>query len=857
MTTWDGKELPAPSGRGVLSDRFYYRGDEAAIKKFINNPMPCSVYLGLRRFGKTSVLRRVQRWVNGRVADEPLKIEGCKAYFVSTTASFANDIEEGLRDTFDGTKLFLIDDLQHLDNPWNDGERIRDSIVKAVQKLFRAAGQDFKKTRIMLCEPTNHLEWLAGVKTAGPGRLCAGPAILEAADASITNIFGHMNKLNTDEGLALLSGAPPDAGQREGALFVFEDESAALSVYNAFGGNPYFLAYAHLLLKKLEGSNFAKKSVLITDEKVGEFISKVNDGIKGTVRADGGDDNDRASLKTIYHTLSRPERLIVDLLHWYETLKGRIPNPAAEYFCDQKNIEDMKHNWKNKAVPLHRQLVDMGVADGAKGWATGLTSQPLMDVISIEHSLVGRTIMDDFDSIDRDVWQEHLNLPHPSDTFNSKVIIHHFGDLFFDSNGNNPYWDKYVEWLKVDDSLEKRRWPHFIVICGNILAGSFDKERTERFAADDEYERGLDRALKKISTVTRYLRPVSNTPSAKKSQIILVPGIMDINWKEDVTTVEDYRRKSWNIAMQSYGFGPKIRDEPDGQTIYDPAVFPIQRVAFIPFDTVGLFDVGTALGGHAIEDISFIRRQIRYKFGEEYSRFQEEYHNQNDPVQKLRRDLLLFIANEWRYVIMPERNKDPKLEPTFTWSDTDKKPWASEAGFVSDETINNMLKKTKETIIDANVNGGKVLKIAVMHHCPRQMGKGTLVEFHRAFGFRQLIGNGGVDWILHGHSPRPQQLSDVINQPGGAIPSRKLEMLGPGSMSPMRDFGVAFGAQVTEVGTPAFNEIQVTPPSRNSENTGSRDSEFRVEVRIFEWRDNETKVPTMIDGTWGHAASLP
>ncbi len=853
-------------GKAILHDSLYYRSDGEIIDDIaLRGGFSCRVFLGLRRFGKSSFLARIERWCNGvnngwdvEKIRPDYREKGVRAYFVEcmNPESIGNAITTGLNDQSDGvkTKIFLLDDIQGYAAPYNRGDDTSDADA-ALRDVFREARKRPAEIRIVLAEPTNHLEWL----DTEP----AGQWLDKRCGDGLRFVHAPILALSRDQSAALLTGSPPDKMGKTERKHDLSDQQID-RLHSAFGGNPWLLGYAY---RKIDARG---DLAILSGREIESFITEVNTTI------------DPGSLRSIYNSLASEEKLIVDLLAdlWItkrdpERLEIARRDHRESLTLFERGEEDV---WHEKASRYHVSLGEVGLAsvDKVKNIARDLTSEAFASFV---HKSIrkGKPILDEPESIEN--WSELISGPSPADRLRGRCVIHQFSDLLFDSPSGHAYWQKYLKWIGKLKAVNDERTPHFIIICGNILPGELESDTLG-------YRKHLQEALNSLHGAVTYLKPVEGSRMASPSQIIIVPGVLDIDWpaanevphaKRAEELGQFYeRQKVWDEEIVRCGFSvaetEDVTPDPKGPTysVPKPILFMKQRVAFILFDSADIAGVKEELGNEAAYDIIDIRRRIRIKFQKDWLRLRDDApppkgkkNVQRDKVEGWTK----FLGSTWRYAFSVDDAEardanvpDENIEtPTFRWAEyrssgagkAVEEEWVSEAGFVT-RAARAQLGATIGKLSDDSM-----MKIAVMHHAPRQLRRSTLVAFYQSYRLRQALTQAGVRWILHGNSILQQRVDEAVahsgSRPlGGTDRSREMSLLSSGPFSDMVDYlpeGFLIDSEGEVLGRPSFNEITITPPDRDDPDRKSDRDEakkkkgFSVSVSFLEWPSKDAAEP--------------
>lgn len=857
---WDGRIAPVP-GQAIEDDRFYYRSDKEDIDHIVlRGAFVCRVFLGLRRFGKSSFLKRIERLCNGvNNGFDPEKAQygSVRAYFVPMMGSpeeATAGIEAALEDDAQNaeTKIVLLDDIQGY-STWF--EKQVDELAPfeiALQQLFTTASESQGRVRIVLAEPTNHREWLEPPKR-GDGRggtQEAGPQFLRLCGQPILNCAFWMSALTMNQSTALLTGSPLHTQGATGRRIELSNRQIT-KLHTAFGGNPWFLSAAHHLLAE-------RGDLSVLDDAAGlqSFFSDVNRSLGSS------------GLSSIYNTLSRQEKFIVDLLHdrWFTRQTPELYDKGRQEGRESLTLfpEDGRSGpWEPDARSIYLpRLMQMGLITGTESGDMRLTSEIFIECVNTLHNRV--PILDRLDDIELDVWNELIGGRTPWERRSSRCVIHQFSDLLFeDGESGHEYWQSYIDWMRKLKDEQSDNWPHFLVLCGNLLPGAVGDQQDRD--DDDVFEQGyltrLRQAFERLMDVVPYLRPVKDArPSGE--QIIILPGVLDITWPDTSKWSGDnpeelaeklqrfyMRRKQWDYVIGDFPFSggsEVVQDEETGEfyTRPKPVPFRQQRIVFVPFDTVALEGVQDELGPRAVDDLSDVRSRIRTTFAKEWAKLRDPEDKGRGKAKTKGEDSSLeqwrrFLDFTWRYALCDESgNRDSRatFRSPFRWEEfipaggkrhaerPVTREWISDAGFITEiarDHLNELVKADGDT---------PMLKMAVTHHAPRQVRRSTTVQFSQSYRFRQALARAAVHWVLHGHSQRQQRTHEVVS---AKKKSTTINLLAPGTFSTLPDDIPQHCVDALDEvpRRPSFNQITVTPPDR----VDPRRQDFDVQVSFWEW----------------------
>ncbi|HTW80344.1 MAG TPA: hypothetical protein VME23_12430 [Terracidiphilus sp.] len=804
-------DLPFPDPTQTVDDeRLYYRKDRELIEKALTGTnRECWAYFGLRRYGKTCFLKRIVRiceqGLYGFSADqyraELLSASLLPRENVSRLSRILASLKTGKGAV---NTLLLIDDLQELSKHMASFAEDVESLSSQVAQFLDMASDKTSKLRLVLCEPTNFNDWL-NEDPKGAGQMFK-PILSHYAQPSQDCI---LPPFKPDEAQDLLSARVGDEPRVEGL-----SEQLAIALCLKFGGNPWLLSYAHRYVR--EGRK--------TPQHLDEIVSMVNREILER-------DNEE-KLGSIYHSLSKQERFFLRLV--YDAQKG---GQQTEQYLNKYHDEHFTSQGRHIAqvIPL------LGIVNGQLGHGPRL--MPILREY-LSNYLRGYQTYKGGHEEDLAVWGEVLTVEPPNSTRSCNFIIHQLSDLMLDASASDMGpWKAYLdelERLKTDAKghPEKDCRPDLVAICGNTI--TMPCAGDEGCVCSDAYGETLAEARRELSKLQDFLRPQGNDVAASLKQILILPGIFDLDWTRAGS--KDHGRhmyaREWRETFKDFSLAGER---------WESKAFNLQ---ILPFDTTsidGAFDHG---GRGAVENLAAVRACLQEEFTRDRTLL---LHPHNDVDQQLYRDAARRLAQlTMNYVVdVRDQAEFGKIsDPTFKYresrgevlprsDDVEPDSFVADSGF-----INSIERKwlSEQTRNEAEVRPAhRTVTMALTHHHPHLRRRGGVIEFYDGHDFRQQLVRAGIQLVLHGHSARQQVLSEKVSLKDEASmksTSSTIELIGSGSFSTISGLASNFAAaeQPNVSEAPSFNRIAIT------RNPSLLDEPPQISVDFLEWESKGDRI---------------
>lgn len=781
----------------VASDAVYCRDDDRDVEEAITTDSTAICYYGLRRFGKSSFLRKIER----HAREKRHLAEQARVFYFDIEKFPVNlgvlaEAEQSAKDQSRRTVL-LLDDLRQLElKP--DKKRVEREFFPSVRRLKELG------VRLIVSEPTNLGEYLAGEKSSDGRPNLYGKEFSSVFTDDIESKF-RLRKLSRQETEKMLCGNITRKPSRQ------LDDSFITAAHTEFGGNPWLLSHARHALDEHEhlSRNFEDLQV-----SVGKRIAKSD------------------PLSSIYGSLRREEQFVLRVLH-------AVDRGGSNEARDMKG----KRFWRTtpEVRRTSARLEDLGLIDAQEGYPRRIVPQSILQLIDDLVSDGKRTPLEQqFREVRRD-WTNFISIQHPDHNNRGELIIHQLSDVLHGLEGGGEdelstlqRYRAYLQFLAEDEERKKER-PHFVVICGNLITGHDDEDAREDFIKSAAGE------LETISDLLQDLHDLSKKDAQKEraKRIILIPGVFDLEWQKlqkgkvkyaDCCTI-------WNRQMKRKDFSTT-----DG-SVLSFANTPLGDLVFLPFDSLSLDAVKERLGVDAVDDIMDIRRALQGNACDPmHTWLRQPELNENGEREVRAR----FVEHTLRYIVdTPLKEADGSeavSEPSFRWSigngdseqgDRDRCVRYSDVGFVS--------RKGMEMIETSRVKYHDAIKIGLIHHHPFQHNLSPVSEFYEGVQLRRRLAESGVQVLLHGHSPSPCMRTEIMSTPSRTSTSaqgvgRRLRLIASGTFCPEARFEVNLESlkhpddwQNAEIerSMPTFNCLRI---KRNEDN----DEEFDVALDVYE-----------------------
>lgn len=722
----NGKYMFLHPDKEVRDDRLYYRRDKEDIQDILSDPRPVRLVLGLRRYGKTSFLRRLERY-----CQPDGEYRNWKSYFVSAADSkFIVELkkarywfEANMAGEDPGPHLILIDDLMQLETAFKmlgdsaDKDRFLSDFREALQGLWNAARESDGLLKIILAEPTCFDDWLKGENGQ-----------LGASLGDVKRMF-HVEErppvipaLKEKEVFSLLRADQRDLGKPALPDVSYD---LALILMQETGGNPWLLAHAQEVI-------WDNKHLLKTLSPK-EMADKVVENVKGRARL--GESN-QTLFDTIYGSLSRTEQFILRYLAENEE------NPQlAATMTPFQGIPARKSVWRDEAMATFSRMEELGLIETKPG-----TKEPAR----IRSSFIRERLKKLYgnqplilcrDPLVREKWKEVLK----TDPFRppSAAIIHQFSDVLFSGDKQHDSWRKYITYVA---SLPAEDRPHLVIFCGNLLAAP---------QTSLAWESATERMSEAFNELLEYLQPADRNLGGYEyvnpNQIIVVPGIYDRIWSAEKDRHPKIPQNASYWTRMLAGEGMNL-----------PIHYRIPDIVIIPIDTIATADVEN--GDSDKEQTGFKLRKLRSHLSERFKHCWDEIADNEN----------LSCTEAWELF-----TKD-----ALFYASSRRENDIDDFGYVSPKTLNDSLKLINNAVSRSEWHDPIV--IAITHHFPHQHYTRNDLAFHGYFQLRKHLLENGVPILLHGHSPLQTCLSKTIRK--WRVDKTPFHMIGSGSFWPTAIF---------------------------------------------------------------------
>ena len=540
----------------IEDDNVYYRDDNEVIDFIFGAPQVVNVVLGLRRYGKTCFLKKIER---------KCPKMGWSASFHSALTKFADftsmlnkTVNEYLMDSEDEGDLkhiILIDDLMALDKTFEkiETDEQKDSFEKklgaTIEFVFKEALKSDGRMKIVLAEPTSFFQWLENSDVA--------KKLPENARRALAmNKFPKILKaLKPEEASDLLSAVQKLDKYRP--LIPGVTEELVNQVCRETGGNPWLLAHAQ--------SNIRLNNDLLAPTENGGAGDNLIESIKNTVRVERNEE----LFKTIYGSLSLEEQFILRFLADQERNACRNRQDIRVY------LQGITGNpWRPEALAITRRMFEMGLIDVNSNNSLPQNIRSLFIKNHIMQLFCDDPLINTQDIKLRDIWRNLLK--HNPFKPPKAGIIHQISDVFFSNDGPSRSWDAYIKYLR---SLSAEERPHLIVLCGNLLSAPINEFnlcsqlRKVNEAVDEliSYRDSDNRQLLQPAIYGAY-----DVEDVSPQQIIFVPGIYDRVWNRYRCECEDELKNGLERIVGN---------------LNRPMYFQIPNFLIVPFDSASFNDI--------------------------------------------------------------------------------------------------------------------------------------------------------------------------------------------------------------------------------------------------------------------------
>lgn len=803
--------LPFPDPVRIVDDeRLYYRQDFELIEKALTGTnRECWAYFGLRRYGKSCFLERIVRICKqGLYGFSPAEYRAellPASRRPSETVSSLSEILDSVRAKKSAPNtLILIDDLQLISKHMAKHAKDVKSISEKIKEILDLASDPKNGLRLVLCEPTNLNDWL-NEDPQGAGQMFK-PMLSRYATPSQDCI---LPPFKPNEAMNLLAARVGDQARVEGL-----SEQLATSLCITFGGNPWLLSYAHRFIKE------GRKTPDFRDE----IVTLVNKEILER-------DNEE-KLGTIYGSLSKQERFFLRLV--FDAQKGGL---QTNQYLNKSYESTFTSEGKTTAqvIPL-LGIVTAQLGNGPK----------LMPILRewMNKNLRGYETFKGGYAEDLEVWDDVLAEEPPNSTRASKFIIHQLSDLMLDGSASDMGpWKGYLDELarlkaEAKGHPEKDRCPDMIVICGNTIA--MPCAGNEGCVCSDAYREALSDARRELSKLQDLLRPQGLDVAASLKQIIILPGIFDLDW----THVES---KNHNLQAYAHNWRDTFKEFSLAGEPWESKTFNLK---ILPFDTTSLKGAFEHGGLQAAENLAAVRACLQETFTSDRHLLQ---HWNSGLDQKIFHEAQKRLSQlTMNYVVdMSDQTEFGKIsDPTFKYREStglthqrpeniEPKSFVADTGFINSEEHKWLFEDAK---CESDVPPAhRKLTIALTHHHPHLRRRGGVIEFYDGHEFRQQLVRAGIQFVLHGHSECQQVLSEKVSLKSGSSgksTSNTIELIGSGSFSTIGALigGYALGEQDVVSEAPSFNRIVIT------RDTSLKDEPAQINVDFLEWESKGDKI---------------
>ncbi|MGE5342163.1 MAG: hypothetical protein ACM3SY_11870 [Candidatus Omnitrophota bacterium] len=515
----------------------YYRNDYEMIMDILSCRWSEVLVLGLRRFGKTSLLNRIEGFVNkpeeyreflekglenwdmARDGNPPSKefFEEMKTLNgIALQISFLDEIErceektifffrqisglkkynkisfEGIADSLPPKVFILMDEFSELSGQSAQCERKREFFLK----LYKSARNIVSKDIVfIISEPPSIFSVFEGYNSLNP-------TINDIAEAIQSRKLFELNGLSPQEKHDLF------CLRKTHNYGANSDQSKIRSLLDRISGIPLEVQYA--------GEIYFRNPERDLEDILKEIIKSFGGVVKGS----------------IIKTMNSRQKVLIRLV--------------TE--CEKTGELNIQHLSKN-GVELFHELKNFGLLTKNDAGNIKFSSEPIRYILCVELQEMSAIVEDEIYHRElKNVYipQEENGTKKMSlaNNWDGKIRIHHLSDLALGAlvvnckydedspmeltllnKGNNPF-KAYLEYIKLPSNR-----PHIIVFSGDI-------------AQDDHkyYYKGLKEF---INEVQKNINPLpGETNFIPKKQILLVPGEMDIfKYKEEgCKTKEDLKK---------------------------------------------------------------------------------------------------------------------------------------------------------------------------------------------------------------------------------------------------------------------------------------------------------------------------
>lgn len=779
-------------GRPVVDINDYYRDDYEMLQDILSCRWSEVMIVGLRRFGKTSLLKRIEGFVNQRedykkflekgldgwnretfgnpprkeFFDE-IKNLNAKAFYLTFLDSydyievkildFFREISKNIAiDTFQlerfekflPPRLFiLMDEFSKLSEIGKEVEKKRELFLK----LHRSAQNIDKEIVFIMAEPPSIFSTFESANDE--------PYIEEINEALQNRKIFWLNGLSPHEKFNLFCLKKSISINEE------LDEDKISIILDQLSGIPLEI-------------QMAGESFFAHPERSAKNI------IKDVAEAFGG------NLKSIFHTMNLQQRIFVRLLVEFEIERDGLP------------WELLKKN----SQKIYESLRNFGIVKKENDSLIHFTSEPIRTILCDEIGKLSLIVEDEtFNKESKIIFKsddEKQNFIPGSEPWDGRIRIHHFSDLalgdlikgfrynentsrldlFSMNNKENPF-EAYIRLLKSHPKYK----PQILIFTGDIAIS---------------HHSYCYRGLKEfIAEILELMSPLPGQPAINpKKQIFIVPGEMDISNTEDRKCNENHPDDTSDYcnfvdffrAFKDYGLPPENALDNSLEklvTIELPPTHGIPRynLEILPFNSATMIWSGQS-NSRRLELLNSFKKVLESNIEEQ---IKEEFDN--------------FLGEEIGYL--------------------------------------NLDRLKKET--DKNENMDDTLRIALTHHNFNPLiirGNSCTLDTYNAHDAKTILLKNCFSIVLHGHQRLPIFIKETLylkdqKEKKGL---KTLFMNGAGKFT-VPHFDVD---NKTDEGNPfgsSFNCYDIRRIDNRNDERGKYRGDFIVYSTVFSFNEEENK----------------
>lgn len=776
-------------GRPVVNIKDYYRDDYEMVQDILSCRWSEVLIVGLRRFGKTSLLRRIEGFVNrkddyGEFLEKGLdgwrrefdgnpprkeffdELKGldARAFYLSflepddvieeKTIEFFEKMSEGI--SFKEFKLeqiesalpsrlfILMDEFSKLAEINNDSEKKRDLFLK----LHRSAQYLSKEVIFVIAEPPS-------IFSAFEVSIKEDPLIAEVTDALQNRKIFSLNGLSPHEKLNLFClKKSENYGQNV-------NERKIRDVLDQLSGIPLEI-------------QIAGEAFFSHPEK------DIKDILEDVAESFGG------NLKSIIPTMNLRQRVFIRLIAESEMENDGLP---------WERVKKASHK-------LFENLRNFGIVKKNADELVRFSSEPIRSILCGEMEKLSDIVEDDLynkelKTVTISEEERQIFVSPGYEPWDGRIRIHHFSDLalgnltegfsyneslqkidlFSLNNKENPF-EAYFKLLNT----HPRYSPHIVVFTGDIALNHHGY-----------CYRGFKEFIVEILGLMNPL-PGENAVSREK-QVILVPGEMDISNPTDkecndpkgLDTFDSCNFTDFFRTFEGYGIPPKNAAQNGLDKIISielPSTHGISgyNLEFLPFNSATM-----VWPGH---------------------------------INRRRLDFLEGLRN------MLETNGGKLNRERF------EKFLGDEIGFLNMQSI--------ESDPDKIENVDDTLRIAVTHHNlnpHKTKGEHYTVDTLNSLEAKTILLQNRFSIVLNGHQRSPIFIKETLYQEDANHKKglKTLFMNGAGKFTETR-----LDVDDNPFGS-SFNSYDIRRIDNRDEDTGKYRGDFKVQSAVFTYKKDENK----------------